>query len=293
MLYRLSARKVKKLENELRTIEQSLGGGATLGVAAQLVGEDVPPVLYNADTVFPTASVIKAAIVAEAYIQEAEGHLSLNEAMTVDDGACVGGSGVLAELTPGFTLPLRDFAVLAIMVSDNTASNLVLQAVGGPEVVNRRMQDVWGMKSTVIHRPIKFHLEPNDPPHTATGTPRDMCRLMQLAAEGKLHSPSVSKAVREVLRTVRDTSMLPRYLSVNAYADDLDADQPAYMVAHKTGDVTGVRNNAGIISNEKTGKQLAVCVYTKNVPDDRWTVEHRGEIAVAEVGRLLCAQLLA
>ncbi|GAB4462838.1 MAG: hypothetical protein OHK0029_30460 [Armatimonadaceae bacterium] len=272
------------LTEELRQIESTLCEG-TLGVAARFLptGETV---LYNEDTVFPTASVIKVAIVAELFTQVAEGQLDSGHAVTVTKEWKAGGSGVLTALTPGVMLTLRDLATLTIMVSDNTASNLCLGAVGGPEVVNRRMRSEWGMTSTTIHRPIKFDLTPDDPPHTATGTPQDMMHLCSLLAENRVHGESVCREVLDRMALVRDTEKLPRYVEYNPYAETLHQARPPLRFYRKTGEVTGVRNDAGIIRRGE--EALAVCVYTKGVQDSRWTAAHRGSEAVAQVGKLLC-----
>ena len=197
---------------ELAALEASLGGG-TLGLAAALAGESV---LYQADTLFPTASSIKIAIVEEVFRQG----LDLAQLVSVTEADFVGGSGVLASLAPGVCLPLGDLATLAITVSDNTASNLCLRAVGGADAVNARLLE-WGCTNTRIHRPIKFQLDENDPPHTATGTPADFLTILaQLGPETKQRMAQVS-----------DTAMLPRLLGVNAYAYDLRVAPPPFTVA--------------------------------------------------------------
>ncbi|MBB6049335.1 serine hydrolase [Armatimonas rosea] len=245
---------------ELAALEASLGGG-TLGLAATCAGESV---LYQAETLFPTASSIKIAIVEEVFRQG----LDLAQPVRVTEADFVGGSGVLASLTPGVALPLGDLATLAITVSDNTASNLCLRAVGGPEAVNARLA-AWGCTQTKVHRPIKFKLEESDPPHTATGTPADFLAILaQLGPETKKRMAQVS-----------DTAMLPRLLGVNAYARDLRLAPPPFTVAHKPGAVSGVRNDVGFI--EQNGKTLTVAVFTKGCPDPRWTVENAGCLAVA------------
>lgn len=267
----------------LQAIEAELSGG-TLGVAAIFLptGESVS---FKADEIFPTASVIKVAIVAELFIRQAEGSISPDATATVTAEAIVAGSGVLAFLKPGLTLPLTDLAMLAICVSDNTASNLCLAAVGGPEAVNHRMRAAWGLTETTIHRPIKFALEPDDPLYTAIGTPRDMLRLLTLLESGKVHDRTVSNAVLRCMAEVHDAELLPRYLDVNPYADDLRVDRSPFQVRHKTGAVSGVRNDAALITSG--ADTLAVCVYTRGVPDARWTPENAASRAVAAVGRLL------
>jgi beta-lactamase class A len=271
------------VNTKIEQIEATLGGG-TLGVAATYLPTQ-ETILYNVDTVFPTASTIKVAIIAELLTQAAEGRLLLTDTVPVLEADQVAGSGVLAELTPGTYYSLRDLAFLAIAISDNTASNLCLRAVGGKDVVNTRMRNAWSMVQTQIFRPIQFHLAPTDPPFTATGTPRDFLHLMTLIATDKLHSPEVSTQLRTLLTATHDDSLLPRFLSVNPFADALGADAPSYTVMHKPGMTTGVRNDAGIIVWE--GKTLILSVFTKDCPDDRWSPENAGVIAVGRVAKAL------
>jgi beta-lactamase class A len=281
----------RTVTDDLRSIERILVGG-NLGVAARdaATGEEVT---YNADWTFPTASTIKAMIVAELYAQVVEGRVSPDEVVTVEAEDFVGGSGILAHLRPGMRLSLAELALLAIKVSDNTASNLVLRRVGGPEAVNRRMHEEWGMPGTRIHRPIKFDLSPGDPPHTATGTPRDLLTFMDALARGDLHSPAVCDTVQALLETPDDTAMLPRYLEYNPFADDLGVLRPMFTVLHKPGAVNGVRNDAGIIRRGTPPYgYLSIAVCTKGVDDPRWTVANAGCEAVSRVAKLLTNRFL-
>ena len=182
-------------------------------------------------------------------------------------------------MTPPVTLPLGDLATLTLSISDNTASNACLRAVGGPDAVNARLRS-FGLARTTMHRPIKFHLAPTDPPHTATGTPAEFLALLGFLSDG----------TRQKMALCTDEAMLPRFLSVNPFAADLRADAPAFVVVHKTGGVTGVRNDVGWVS--RGNKTLAVAVFTKDVPDPRWTPENAGCIAVGRVAALLAARLL-
>lgn len=247
-------------------LEAGLAGGI-LGVAATFGEEQV---LYNADVLFPTASSIKIAIVEEVFRQG----LDLAQPLTVTEADWVGGSGVLTTLTPGISLSLGDLATLTITVSDNTASNLCLRAVGGPEAVNARLRE-WGCLDTKIHRPIKFKLDESDPPHTATSTPRDFLKIL----------PHLGSEARLRMGKVTDTAMLPRLLSINPYATDLRTARPPFRVAHKPGAVLGVRNDVGFI--ESGGKTLSVAILTKGCPDPRWTVENAGCLVVAKVAQRL------
>ncbi|MDX1931433.1 MAG: serine hydrolase [Capsulimonadales bacterium] len=277
-----------ELVDAVRAIEKTLDGGV-LGVAAVFLGTG-ERFDYGSDIEFPTASVIKAPILAALLSSLAD--LPDPEAAAKERGIVVGaedqvgGSGVLAHLAPGLTLSLADLAVLAIKLSDNTASNLCLRAAGGPDAVNRRLREDWGMPDTRIHRPIKFRLMPDDPPHTATGTPADMCHFMASVARRTLTDAAISTAVERYLAMVHDAEMLPRYLDVNFYASDVRAGAAAFTVAHKPGAVVGVRNDAGIIRRGEDA--LAVCIYSQGCPDTVWTPAHRGAEAVARVSHALC-----
>lgn len=274
---------------ELMDIQESLGGG-TLGVYAM---NDVGKIIaFNEEVIFPTASVIKAAIVTELFAQIAEGKLSEGDTVTITDADKVAGSGVLASLNAEHTFTTGELARLAISVSDNTASNAVLRAVGGIDVVNARMHSEWSMPNTAIHRPIRFHLSPDDPPHTATGTPRDMAVFMNAVANGTLLDEPAIFHLETLLGSSDDTSMIPRFLEVNAFAGDLDVAAPALTVFHKPGAVTGVRNDAGFVRRGDASGYVAMAIYTKNVPDTRWTVANAGCEAAAQVARLLVSQLL-
>lgn len=273
---------------------ETTGGSGVLGVATQFMptGETV---FVNADEIFPTASVIKVAIVSELFAQAEAGKLDPQTLVTVQPGDVTAGSGILGTLTMPLVLPLADLAMLTISVSDNSASNLCLRAVGGPSVVNVRMKNEWGMTKTVIHRPIKFNLTPSDPPHTATGTPRDMLHLLTLLYKGQMHSRAASDAVLRLMEQCRDSDLLPRYLDVNPYAAALRNPRPPFVIFHKTGAVSGVRNDAALVTrgNAADEEALAVCVYSKGSGDNRWTPANRGSEALAQIGKLLTDHFFA
>ncbi len=238
---------------DLADLEAELGGGV-LSVAAECGGESF---LYHADRVLPPASSIKIAIVEEVFRQG----LDLAQPITVTEADYIPGSGVLATLTPGLALPLGDLATLAIAVSDNTASNLCLRAVGGPEAVNARLLE-WGCTATKIHRPICFALQPGDPPHTATGTTQDFVKILSQL------DPETLRRMRQV----SDTAMLPRFLE-------------GYLCAHKPGAVTGVRNDVGRITRGE--RTLTLAIFTQGCPDLRWSVENVGCLVVAKAAQRL------
>ncbi len=276
------------VQNAAETFAQETNGGV-LSVAARFLptGETL---FVNAEEIFPTASVIKIAIVSELYTQAGAGKIDPQTPITVGPDDIVPGSGVLSTLTMPLPLTLRDLSLLTISVSDNTASNLCLRAVGGPGAVNARMRE-WGMKNTTVYRPIKFDLTSDDAPHTATGTPEDMLLLLTLLHKGLVGDRSASDAVLRLMEQCQSRDNLPRYLDVNPYSDALKNPPPPFTVQNKTGGVTGVRNDAALIA--RGDATLAVCAYSKNSGDNRWTSANVGCETLAQIGKTLTDHFFA
>ncbi len=106
----------------------------------------------RADAPVPTASTIKLPIMVELFAEAKEGKLDWNQKLELTDQDKVSGSGVLTELSGGDALPIRDLMHLMIVVSDNTATNLILDRIGG-NAVNLRMAQL-GLKQTAVMRKI-------------------------------------------------------------------------------------------------------------------------------------------
>ncbi|MEX0736418.1 MAG: serine hydrolase [Bacteroidota bacterium] len=103
---------------------------AVVGVAIKdlTTGEEL---FINEDEIFPQASSIKIHILAELYRQAEEGKFKLTDIKPLPESVRVGGSGVLGELGKNsVTMSLRDYAVLMVVLSDNTATNLLIEKVG-------------------------------------------------------------------------------------------------------------------------------------------------------------------
>ena len=111
------------------------------GLAAQRT-DAAKPILYRADDVFPTASVIKLVVLAEYFAQVSTGELSPDQEITIRAEDQVGGSGIINDLAPGLRLRLADLATLSITVSDNTAANMLINQVGGLTRINARLQQL-------------------------------------------------------------------------------------------------------------------------------------------------------
>lgn len=248
-------------------------------------------IAINADARFPTASVIKVAVMVEALSQVADGTLALDHTVTLREGAKVGGSGTLREMHDGLEVTVRDLLHLMIVISDNTATNLLLEKVGTLKV-NARMKE-YGLEHTRIFRPTfrggqpDCCLEEEREFGLGMSTPREMGALMERIATGKAVSESASAQMFDILERQQDRNMIARRLPLGA---------DGVKVANKTGtdeeklvDGSGtrghVRGDAAIVETPR-GRYVLV-VFTRRVKDDSWTADNAALIAGAEISRIV------
>ena len=257
------------------------------GVAARnlLTGEEIA---VNADARFPTASVIKTAIMVEAYHQSATGTLPLESRISLREEDKVGGSGVLNGLGDGLPLTVRDLVHLMIVVSDNTATNLLVHRLGTKRIDERLA--AYGLAQTKLFRPTfrdgRADVFPELEQEYGLGmsTPREMAALMALIAEGKAVDASASAAMLETLRRQQDRAMVPRLL-------------PGHLrIGNKTGtdseklpDDGGrrgtIRVDAAIVTGEKV--RYVIAVFTRRGADTSGGVDNAGVVLGARLSRLV------
>jgi beta-lactamase class A len=255
-----------------------------LGVAATnlATGEQV---LVNAEQLFPTASVIKVSILAELFAQAEEGRLQLDERLAMQASDIVGGSGVLKELLPGLQLTLTDIAMLMVVLSDNTATNMLIDRLGGCDAINRRIQVEYGFSSIVLHNRVDFEKIGPDVRRFAEATPADLMRFMERLAREELVSASASREMQRIMSRQQYLDQVPRYLKVNPYARELNM-QPEVGAALKTGFFPGTRVDAGILTLANEVK-IAYCVAAHGSPDLTIAPESDSAIVNGLVGKLL------
>ncbi len=257
----------------IRRIVDKFSG--TLGVAARdlKLGKEV---LLNADKVFPTASMAKIPILLELYRQHEVGALSLGEMLTVRKKDKVGGSGVIVYLDDDVPFSLHDLAVLMMSVSDNTATNVLMDRLGISNI-NRLMRDS-GMTNSHLHRKIKMKL-PDKPRHPffGTGTPRDYMTLMVNLYEGRMLNKRNTKAVLDLMRVQSYMGTLWRYLDFDSNGHKEE------WVASKNGYSSGIRTEAGIVHSKRGA--YAICVMGKDIKDKAWTQDNEGTLAIASVSK--------
>src|SRR6266851_5625631 len=239
----------QKLEATISEVDHNLNGVLGVAILDLSTGQKY---LLHADEVLPTASSIKIAILAELFHQVQQGKLKFTDPYTLQQADLVGGSGIAEALTPGVTrLTLRDVAALMISVSDNSATNVIIDRIGMENV--NALLDSLGLTHTRLRRKmmdVKAAAEGRE----NVATPREMVALLEALYRGKVLNKQMTDDFFMLL-SVHKESYIPRELP-----EDL-------RIANKPGELEGVRNDSGIVF---TGKRpFVISVMTTYLRRER------------------------
>jgi beta-lactamase class A len=242
---------------------------------------------HDATDVMETASLIKLAIMIEAYRQADAKKLDLTKMITLTKDDKVQGAGILTQhFSDGTTLALKDLIRLMIVYSDNTATNMVLDQVGIKNV-NATMKELGFPETRINAKVFKGSSTSVDPERTkkyqlGSTTAADSLALLELLHTGKAASAESCKLMIEHLKLNDDDEMLVRGLPEGT------------VIAHKSGATNKVRTEAGIIyvpdpadSTKKKTIPVAVCVLTNQNEDVRWVKDNAGQLTIAAIGKTL------
>jgi beta-lactamase class A len=248
----------RKLEARIHEVDGELNG--VMGVAI-LDLSDGRQFFLHADDVFPQASSIKIAVLAELYHQAQQGRLKLTELYTVNQADLVPDSDLMGGLTPGVTrITLRDLATMMVAVSDNSATNVLIDRVG-MENVNTMLSGL-GLENTQLRRKM-MDINAAKEGRENISTPREMMTLLEAIHRGKLLNSEMTADFIRVLATHKDSPI--RHLLPDAI---VSADKP--------GELEGVRADSGIVFAQN--RPFVICVmttYLKNEAD--------GEAAIRKI----------
>jgi len=256
------------------------GFSGTLGVWAQILdaGETIE---WNAYDVFPSASTIKVPILYEVFKQAGEGRIRLTDGLTVQDDDVVGGSGVLKDLTPGLGLSVRDLSALMIVVSDNTAANLLVDLVG-IDAVNESLRAV-GLRDTRLE--YRFFRAPPGAPVNCT-TPADLGRLLWLVATHAVLTPTACEEMLGMMRRQHHTDQITRRMAdFDGYLEQ--GVEPLVRVASKSGSIRGTRNDVALV--EREGLRYVIAMMSRDCADRRFYVDNEAAVLLAETSALVDA----
>lgn len=205
LILSLNALTSNAVDSNVNKLDRMAAGvPGTLGFCVMTVEGET---LYsrNADVSFPQASAIKIPILMEVLAQREEGRIDWNRAIRIDKANQVAGTGVLSEFSDGGSqLSIGDLCVLMIVVSDNTATNLLINLVG-MENVTRRMESL-GFPNTKLQR-VMLDTAASARGDDNVSTPAEAARIMQILAQGKFQSGEISDEALVILRKPKSTAV--------------------------------------------------------------------------------------
>ena len=232
---------------------------------------------YNGDERVRTASTIKIAVMIEAFARVAEGKAKWTDELVLTKAARYGGSGILPELGDGLRLTLQDCLRLMMTLSDNTATNMVLDYLG-TDAVNARMNSL-GFKSTRIMRRVggggdsaDGKLDENKKFGLGATTPHEMVEILQKLDRGEIVNQQASKEMIDLMKREQ-----ARY--------SIGRTTPDIVIASKYGALDALRSCVAIVYS-KQGK-IAMAITVDEMPEVNWSVDNAGYLLISRLSQLL------
>lgn len=263
---------------ELAAVTRNYAGRVGLWARSLTTGETLE--FGAARESFPSASVIKLAVLYELFHQTDEGRISLGRRIALQEADKVPGSGVLKDLSPGLRLTVLDLATLMMTVSDNTASNLCIDLVG-LEAVTARMAAL-GLPGLQLHNQF-YRAVPGRPGNQAV--PADLGRLMDRIGRHELLTPAACDQMLGIMERVQGPFVprfLPEFLQQPAGAP---AEQTPVRIAAKSGAIMGCRHEVALVRKGQAGYVIAV--MTGECPDLRYHEDNQGQILVGQLAAVV------
>jgi beta-lactamase class A len=232
-----------------------------------------------------TASTIKLPIMVHVFAQVAAGKARWDETLVLRDDDKVSGSGVIREMSDGLKLPVRDLTNLMIVVSDNSATNLLLDRFTA-DAVNAEM-DKLGLRQTRSLRKVRgdgnqlkapsgWSQAGRDPANQKYGlgvsTSREMVLLLEKLANGQVVSKEASQQMLDVLKRQQLKTGIGRHL-------------PDESVASKSGSLDRLRSDVGIVTT-KTGR-IAIAITVDDLPATDYSPDNSGEKLISDLAVIL------
>jgi len=231
----------------------------------------------NGDEPVRTASTIKLAVMVEAFARVADGRAKWTDELVLGKSARYGGSGVLPNLTDGLRLTLRDAVALMMTVSDNTATNMVLDSLT-TDAVNERMQSL-GLKQTRIMRRVggggesrEGKVESNKRFGLGRTSPHEMVTLMEKLERGEVVSAAASKEMIELLKQEQPKlGIFRRLWNVET--------------STKSGALDALRSNVGIAYHARG--RIALAVTCDDMPEPDWTPDNPALLLMSRLSEII------
>ncbi|GHH96757.1 serine hydrolase [Neobacillus kokaensis] len=247
------------LEFEEKLIGALAGLRGKAGVSIEIEGECFN---FNSEEVFPSASVIKVPILIEGLRQAEAGEISLNQVLSIQDR--VGGSGVLQTLSDQVTLTVKDLLTLMITVSDNTATNMMIDLLG-MDAINQSMKKL-GLEKTVLKRKMMDFAAIQRGLNNVT-TASDLITCLKVITEGDCLSEKSQKLALEIMTYQQFHDKLSGAINTEKI-----------LVASKSGSLPGVENDCAIFKYQ--GKTAYAAVLMDQLED-----EYNSRRVISKIGK--------
>lgn len=267
------------LEQRLQQLALSHHGKVTLYAKNLSTGESV-----SLDPMRPvqTASVIKLPLMLQAFAQVKSGKLKLTQSVVLTKDNQVPGSGILGLLDPGLKPTLKDTVTLMMTLSDNTATNMLIDVVG-LQPTNEMMARM-GLKNTYFYKKVYKPAEGPMPPDQkqfglGKTTAEEMAKIMEAIYRCDLGDRTLCLNMITIMRNQQYRDMLPRYLERQDPSEDLSA------IADKIGALDDVRNDVALVYTQRG--PLAISIFTYDNEDQSWTPDNKAEILIGRLAQAI------
>lgn len=268
---------IQRLQSTLETLTSSINAAWGIYVKSLETGEEVA---VNADRQMETMSTIKIPLMVEALEQVKAGKFKLADKYTFAQADSQPGTGTIQRLDPGAVMTVKDLLTMMIIVSDNTATEVLFRMVGGPDAVNARM-DALGLKTTrAMNVPSKWFAQLRAASSSeqfyrdgkypfGVSTPREMGRLLEMMERGTLVDKPSSDLMLQIMRAQVYRTRIPRYVA-------------GYRIPHKTGDfLPFVGDDVGVLEGQ--GRTIVLSIFTGNHFGSGETLENAIGLVAKEV----------
>ncbi|MDR7871704.1 MAG: serine hydrolase [Tissierellaceae bacterium] len=239
----------------------------------------------NPDEKFESASTIKVFILAELYRQIYEQKIDSKKILKYEKQNYVVGSGILRDLDYGVEMTAKSFAILMIVLSDNIATNILVDLLGIENINNTC--EYLGFKNTTLHNKIDF--EKYD--KLGTTTPRDYGRFFEMLYKEELWSIEISKEIIDMFKNQHYNTMLTNRLPQYFLDSENTGDEELISIASKSGSMDKCRNDGGIIFTPYGG--YVISLFTKNFVDNLYYNDHESYRFGGKISRLMFDQYLS
>ena len=259
----------KKLQAKLQEAVAGFNGDIGIYVKNLRTGKTVS---INADTIFPTASIVKVPILLGIMDKIRRGELNYDSSLTYKDSLLYEGSDILGSFKNNETIVLKKVMMLMLTTSDNTAS-LWLQSLAGKGTRINEILDSLGLKNTRVNSRTPGREDNRTQYGWGQTTPREMAMLMEKIVN------------KEVISAVASEKML-RLLGRNYWDEEAISQIPSdVFIASKSGAVDASRSEVLFVNGKKC--RYVFCICTKNNADKSWNSNNEAWELTRKISKLL------